>query len=348
LTVDPEPDGKLVEMLLRDRSPYGWTRNEAVAAASRYLRWLEGLKATPVLSESGERTLRYVLDQKLLRPGRGAALYAAQGKGKTNVLAVLTQLTAEFRRDWVTFTNVPYPWWSGAGPSPPRVHLAESLSELLRALSARTLQGKWSAVLIDEFDQVDTSHTWASETSESWAKYLFVARHYMTRGPVVVFHGFSYIPKAIRGGSIGSPFKLVARKGERVIVDLENPYGDYVGTWPESDLPYLTFGLRGFRIDIDVGKLEGRFIGPKFAGDVRAVAEETLRYLDEEAEGKEGPGERPTLECASCGYSWRPRSESGGRCPRCHSFERGAHTHSSLATRARDGREDPPAGGVVP
>ncbi len=275
------PDAKLVEAILRDRSPYGWTRADAEASAARYETWLADLNQAPVLSDQGRRTLAYVLDRSLLRPGRGAALYAAQGKGKTNVLAVITQLVLRYRPEWEVFTNVPYPWWAGAGKCPPRLHLMESLSGLLEGLSRRTLEGKWSAVIIDEFDQVDTSHSWASAGSESWAKYLFVARHYLTRGPLVVFHSFHFIPLTIRGGSVGSPFKLIVRNGERVVADLENPDGAWVGTYPESDLPYLTFGLRGFRIDVDVQELESGFVGPQFAGDVTAVAQATLDYLEQ-------------------------------------------------------------------
>lgn len=272
-------DAKLVEAILRDRSPYGWSREEAERAAARYETWLQDLTHPAVPSEKGRGSLQYVLDRCLLRPGRGAALYGAQGKGKTNVLAVVTQLVLRYRPAWDVFSNVPYPWWAGAGAAPPRLHLTESLSDLLEGLSRRTLEGRWSAVIIDEFDQVDTSHSWASAGSESWAKYLFVARHYLTRGPLVVFHSFHYIPLTIRGGSVGSPFKLIVRDGERVVADLENPDGAWVGTYPESDLPFLTFGLRGFRLDVDVQELESRFTGPRFAGDVTAVAETTLEYL---------------------------------------------------------------------
>jgi len=275
------PDPKLVEAIYRDRSPYGQNREDAERASARYEAWLMDLEYPPVLTDQGRRTLNHVLDRCLLRPGRGAALFAAQGKGKTNVLAVITQLVLRYRPEWDVFTNVPYPWWAGGGKAPPRLNLIGSLSDLLAGLSRRTLQGKWSAVIIDEFDQVDTSHSWASTGSESWAKFLFVARHYMTRGPLVVFHSFHFIPLTIRGGSVGSPFKLLVRKGERVIADLENPDGAWVGTYPESDLPFLTFGLRGFRIDVDVQELESRFTGPKFAGDVTAVARATLQFLKE-------------------------------------------------------------------
>ena len=75
------PDEKLVEMILRDRSPYGWTRLDAVAAAERYEGWLRGLAVHPELPEESLRKLRHILDRSLLRRGRGAALYAAQGRG---------------------------------------------------------------------------------------------------------------------------------------------------------------------------------------------------------------------------------------------------------------------------
>lgn len=160
------PDERLVEMILRDRSPYGWDRQHAVEAAERYESWLRGLATPPQLSEESQRKMRHVLERSLLRAGRGSALYAAQGRGKTNALAVVTQLVL-VNRPWEVFTNVPYPWWSGHGPAPPRMHLTESLSGLLKALSERTLKGKWSAVIIDEFDQSDTSHSWATDASES-------------------------------------------------------------------------------------------------------------------------------------------------------------------------------------
>lgn len=276
-------DEKLVAAILRDRGPYGWTEIDARAAAERYEAWCSDLEKlegkVPELTPVGRENLRRILDRSLLRPGRGAALYAAQGRGKTNALAFVTQLVLRYRPELEVFTNVPYPWWAGAGKAPPRLHLVESLSGLLRGLSNRTMVGKWSAVLIDEFDQADTSHSWATAGSESWAKYLFVARHYLTRGPLVVFHSFHFIPLTIRGGAVGSPFKLVNVHGERRIGDLENPKGPWVGVIPESDLPYLTFGLRGFRIDVDVQELEAQFTGPEFAGDVEAVARATLAYL---------------------------------------------------------------------
>jgi len=206
-----------------------------------------------------------VLDLKLLRPGRLSAVYAAQGRGKTNVLAVVTRLVLDYRRDWEVFTNVPYPWWGRECPRPPRLYLVESLSDLLRALSERALQGKWSAVIIDEFDRADTSHTWATEGSESCARYLFIARHYLTCGPLLVFPSFNFIPLPVRTGQIGSPFKLVVTEGKHRLVDVMDPRGKrrgFLGPFPETDLPYLTLGLRGFSLDMDVQELEGRFVGP--------------------------------------------------------------------------------------
>jgi predicted Zn-ribbon and HTH transcriptional regulator len=40
----------------------------------------------------------------------------------------------------------------------------------------------------------------------------------------------------------------------------------------------------------------------------------------------------PVCVCAGCGYSWRPRSGTGGRCPRCRSYQRGKPVSGS-ATR---------------
>lgn len=52
-----------------------------------------------------------------------------------------------------------------------------------------------------------------------------------------------------------------------------------LGPLPETDLPCLTFGLRGFKIDVDVQDLEAQLTGPEFTGDIEAVAKATLAYL---------------------------------------------------------------------
>lgn len=286
----------LVDAIAEDRRQYGMTRERAVPLAKRYEAWLIELQAGRAADLYHEDTVTRLLDDSLLRLNRMSAVYGPQGKGKTNLCAVLTEVTLACRPDWEVYSNVPYPWHFGAAEAPPRLHLVESLSELLRALSERALEGKVdAAIILDEFDQTTSSHSWQSETSESWSRFVYVKRHYSARGPLVVFHDLNWIPLSVRSGSSGSPFKLIVRNGEHVLADLEDPR-EWVATVGRSYLPYLTMGLRGFSLDVDMAELQSRLSGPGFAGNRKSVAQATIAFLDEQARKERAEAVRETEE----------------------------------------------------
>ncbi len=275
-------DPSLVDAIWQDRShrPGGFSKEAARRLADRYEEWLDrvqdGTAADLYVPEEVDRLLGAVQ-----RRGRMSALYAPQEKGKTNLCAFVTELILACRPGWEVFTNVPYPWHGGGGRAPEHLHLIESDEELLTKLSERLKEGHGnSAIILDEFDQVDTSHSWSSDASQSWSKFVNVKRHYGAMGPLVVFHAFNQVPLEIRSGSTGSAFKLVVRGGEHTLIDLEN-LDEWVATIDRSVLPHLTYGLRGFELCVDFGALQRRFRGSAFRGDPAAVAEETLRFLEE-------------------------------------------------------------------
>ena len=287
-------DRALVQAIYEDRRPRGFTRKDARARAELYEEWLEEVHSGRAERRYDPAEVRRFLDFALQRVDRMAAVYGPQGKGKTNLSAVATELIIACRPSWEVYSNVPYPWQFGAGRDPPRLHLVESLSQLLRELSLRAREGHAdAAIILDEFDQVDTSQSWADESSESWSKFVNIKRHYAARGPLVVFHALHLIPLGIRSGATGSAFKLTARRGESVLCDLEAP-DEWVATVPRSVLPHLTYGLRGFSLDTDVQALQERFVGSKFRGDRRAVADATLAFLEEQAEERAQLGEALT------------------------------------------------------
>lgn len=272
----------LAEAIFEDRRPRGLSLEEAMRMADAYRTWLAELRAGTAVNRYDPDEVERLLDRNLQRVGRMSAVYGPQEKGKTNLCAVVTEAILACR-PWEVYSNVPYPWQAGAGEAPPRLHLVESLSELMAALSRDLLAGKTdAAVILDEFDQVDDSHSWAEETSESWSKFVNLKRHYAARGPLVVFHALHKVPLDIRSGSTGSAYKLVSRGGEHLLIDLEDP-SEWVSTVPRSALPHLTYGLRGFKLDVDVEDLQSLFSGPGFRADRRAVAETTLRFLREAA-----------------------------------------------------------------
>lgn len=172
----------LVDAIAEDRRQYGITQDGATLLAKRYEAWLAELKAGRAADLYHEDTVTRLLDNSLLRLNRMSAIYGPQGKGKTNLCAVLTEIILACRPQWEVYSNVPYPWHFRAAETPPRLHLVESLSELLRALSERALEGKVdAAIILDEFDQTTSSHTWQSEASESWSRFVYVKRHYSAR-----------------------------------------------------------------------------------------------------------------------------------------------------------------------
>lgn len=275
-------DRALVEAIYDDRKLAGFSRTFAEDRARDYASWLRELEA----GTASRRYLEGEVDRLLgflQRQGRLSAVYGPQGKGKTNLSAFVTEIVLACRPDWQVLSNVPYPWYAGKGKAPPRLKLVESDVDLLRALSENILAEKWpTAVVLDEFDQAVTSHTWSTDISKSWNKFVNVKRHYLAMGPLLVYHALNQIPLEARSSSTGSVFKLIVRDGEHALIDLED---DTLSTWAStidrSALPYLTHGLRGFSLSVDFGALQDRLRGPSFRGDPRSVAEETLAFLDE-------------------------------------------------------------------
>jgi hypothetical protein len=274
-------DPAMVDAILEDRRPLGWTRERAERYVDRYEEWLEELERGEAWKRYDEVEVRRFLDNGVQRVGRMSAVYGPQGRGKSNLCSVTAELVLACRPDWEVYSSVPYSWYRGVGKAPDRLHVADSMSQLLRVFSEAILAEKGdAAVILDEFDQVDTSHTWATEDSESWSRFVNVKRHYQARGPLVVFHSFNEIPLGIRSGAKGSAFKLIARGGEHALIDLEDP-SEWKATIPVSTLPYLSYGLLGFALDVDMAELLQKFRGDSFRADQRSVAEVTLHFLNE-------------------------------------------------------------------
>ncbi|HZY91380.1 MAG TPA: hypothetical protein VFG07_01195, partial [Thermoplasmata archaeon] len=196
-----------------------------------------------------------------------------------NTLSYLIENAIEHRPEWDIYTNVPFPWTgslAGTIPAPPNLHSVASMSGLLRGVANTLLANRIPAVAIDEMDQATTSHEWTSERSESWTKFLYVERHFRVRGPLLAYHVYEHVPLPLRrvGDLRGSYFRVVVLGGERLLARVE----DTSAWWGirESVLPYLTLGLRGFDLDVDMADLERHL-----EGGHRDVARQTLAYLDE-------------------------------------------------------------------
>jgi len=276
----PDWTEPLAREIFEDRVDRGVSEQGAERRARRYRAWLGTLPEKHDRATCEEEALiRNWPGDLCFHTGQATVFVARQGAGKTNTLAYLIQKAIEHRPEWDVYTNIPFPWegrLAGTVPAPPRLHPVASLSQLLRGIASTILGGRVPAVVIDEMDQASTSHEWASDRSESWTKFLFVERHFRVRGPLLAYHVYEHVPLPLRrvGDLRGSYFRVVVLGGEHLLARVE----DTSSWWGvrESVLPYLTLGLRGFDLDVDMADLERRL-----DGDRKEVARQTLAYLDE-------------------------------------------------------------------
>ena len=266
----------LADMILDDRVDRGVTPTRALERAEHYRRWLDSLssphdrRACPE-----EEKIRLWPGSLCFHKGQATVVVGSQGKGKTNLLAFLIERAIRHRQEWEIYSNIPFPWdeeLAGIVPPPPRLHSISTMSELLRGIAQTVLAGREPAVVIDEMDQVATSHEWMTERSESWTKFLFVERHLRVWGPILAYHVREHVPLPLRANAAlrGSYLRVIVRHGKHQFVRAEDP--TYFGGIWESVLPFLTLGLRGFEIDVDMRELQ-----TVARGSHRRVAELTLQ-----------------------------------------------------------------------
>ncbi|MGP8077205.1 MAG: hypothetical protein ACLP78_00815 [Thermoplasmata archaeon] len=292
----------LAATILEDRVDQGVTRDDAGRRARRYQAWLNELPKHHDRRTCPEETqIRNYPGDLCFHTGRATVFVARQGAGKTNTLSYLIENAIEHRPEWDIYTNVPYPWsgsLAGNVPAPPHLHAVASMSQLLRGVVYTILADRIPAVAIDEMDQATTSHEWASERSESWTKFLYVERHFRVRGPLLAYHVYEHVPLPLRriGDLRGSYFRVVILGGDRLLARVE----DTAAWWGirESILPYLTLGLRGFDLDVDMTDLE-RHLG----GGHRDVARQTIAYLDEFEQRREEEADRRAEEARAAHVS---------------------------------------------
>jgi hypothetical protein len=285
----------LAKTIFEDRVDRGVSWEGALRRARRYRAWLGSLPRDHDTRTCPEETLiRHWPGDLCFHTGQATVFVAKQGAGKTNTLSYLLENAVEHRPEWDLYTNVPFPWDGPLGsvvPSPPNLHSVASMSQLLRGVANTILAGRIPAIAIDEMDQATTSHEWATERSESWTKFLFVERHFRVRGPLLAYHVYEHVPLPLRrvGDLRGSYFRVVVLGGERLLARVE----DTSAWWGvrESVLPYLTLGLRGFDLDVDMADLETHL-----DGEGKEVAKQMLAYLDEIEKRREREGNLAAAE----------------------------------------------------
>jgi hypothetical protein len=282
---DDDWTGELAATIYQDRIDRGVSWEGARRRARRYRAWLDSIPVKHNPATCPEETLiRHWRGDLGFHTGQATVFVARQGAGKTNTISYLIENAIEHRPEWDIYTNVPFSWDGSrraAIPRPPRLHAIASMSQLLRGVANTIIADRIPAVAIDEMDQATTSHEWATERSESWTKFLYTERHFRVRGPLLAYHVYEHVPLPLRrtGDLRGSYYRVVVLGGERLLACVE----DLSAWWGvrESILPYLTLGLRGFDLDVDMGDLETHL-----DGEGKEVAKQMLAYLDASEEAR--------------------------------------------------------------
>ena len=236
---------------------------------------------------------RSYIEQDWLWEGRPSVVFAGQGKGKSNFGAWVIGLVLENRPGWDVYTNIPFPWDRDGGGPPEarpsdRLHAISSLSEALAGAAGSVAEGRSPALVIDEMDQAVTSHNWSSGDAQSWQRLMNIERHLRIRGPLLVYHAYRHVPVVLREGTmLKSLLQVIVRHDSRWVIKRGVEGFLHV---PQAVLPYLSYGLRGFAIDVDVQDLEKHL-----SGSSDAVACQIVRYLAEQ-KVKEDALERAAAE----------------------------------------------------
>lgn len=254
----------LARAILVDREDRGITFDEARARAGRYARWIRDLPPEHDPSTCWlEPAIRHWPGDLGFHTGQVSVVVAPQGKGKTHLLSRQIELALAHRPNWDIYNNVPFLWESVPSvPRPPRLFPVRRMSEFLEGMWARTLPaGRVPALVVDESDQFASGHDWYKDEGESWTRFLYVERHFRVRGPLLAYHVYEHVPQPLRrsGDLRGSYFRLVLVGREHRLVRQEDP-----SQWfavDETNLPFGSLGLRGFKIDVDMGELEEHLTG---------------------------------------------------------------------------------------
>ena len=273
---DEEVRASLSKVLVSDRSIGIGPANELV---DRYLSWRRQIDGRAV-EEWEDRNARKYIDRRWLFEGRPTVVFAGQGKGKSNFATWVIEKVLETRPDWDVYTNVPFPWDEDGGGPPEakpcdRLHAISRLSEVLRGAAGSVRAGRKPAVIIDEMDQAVTSHDWSSEAAQSWQRLVNIERHLRIRGPLLVYHAYRHIPVVLREGTmLKAMLQVIIKDGQHWEICREEQEDGFLHI-PRSVLPYLTYGLRGFDIDVEVQDLEKHL-----SGSLESVARQLTDYLD--------------------------------------------------------------------
>ena len=210
-----------------------------------------------------------------LYSGRPTVIVAPNGQGKTYFASWLTRKALIYHPDWTYATNIPFYFFDPRYEDlrPKQIMQIRSLSGMFELIAANILKGQKTALILDETESFSNSHNWRDG---NWIAFINISRHLMVRGPLLVYHATNLIPYEMRSGQVGNQIlPVLLHDGQRLLASFSTkPHAILINS-SDPILPYSHYGWGGFKIDIDVLKLEQEIVEI----DIRKAANMILKNL---------------------------------------------------------------------
>ena len=216
--------------------------------------------------------------KKFVPHGLATTTYAEQGMGKTNLTSVLTEFMLVLKPQWNIITNISFAFSEAAQALPgynlPRVKIVGRMSQMLQEIAQTILNNRIPAVIIDEMDSSYIATQTRSNRGTSFKAFIYVERHFDTKGPFLIYHRHKDIPTEMRQNDVTLDTYQVAwyrnyndGRARRVV---SNPnlwengqQGLRYFPVPLTSLPYMNQGFGSFAIDVDMQAIAESLNGTK-------------------------------------------------------------------------------------
>lgn len=235
------------------------------------------------IDKQQQRIMNHWIDE-FLPYGISTSIFAKAGMGKSNTSSFICQMVLVMKPDWDIITDLPIIFSPLMDPSSEyeeiridRFHFVTNMYDLLMETSKIGLNNRIPSILLDEFDSALVSEQMRAKGGMNLRHYVFLERHWDTRGPLFVFHTRKDIPVVMREAIISHDVYMVTRyynylsrsKPKRVV---SNPNswnykrfgGERYLPIPLTTLPYHSFGTSPFTVmDVDMQWLNVHVTGTK-------------------------------------------------------------------------------------
>lgn len=206
--------------------------------------------------------------KKTLPQGLATTTYAEQGMGKSNTASFIAELVLILKPQWDIVTNVSYSFSPRANMledtyDMPRIKIVGSMSAMLREIAQTIINKRVPAVIIDEMDSSYVATQTKSNRGISFKSFIYVERHFGTKGPFLIYHRRKDIPVEMRQNNISLDTYQVAwyrnyntGRSKRVLSNPDLWWGQPEGyrylPIPLTRLPYMNQGFGSFAIDVNM------------------------------------------------------------------------------------------------